>query len=313
MDENLNSQTISPHSAVDSLNKVFGRHESARASHAKGFFVQGEFSLAEATSYLFMTNHKTGPIPTIGRFSIGGGNPNVSDTSRSVRGMAIRLRSDSDEILDLSLISAPTFFAATPQQFVEFLKAREPVDDTNKPDPDRVKAFNEANPNIKPHLEYVASTPPPLSYASTSYHSTHSFIFDRLDATPQPARWHFEPVLGTQRLDADQELNFPFSYLREELSYRLAKMPVEWIAYLHLPAPGDSITDPSSPWKSRPDGMIEVGRLKINKLVQPDEAGELEHIIFDPNNLPIGICATNDPILRLRSDAYDISYARRII
>jgi catalase len=42
------------------------------------------------------------------RFSVGGGNPNVSDKSRTVRGLSLRMKNDADAY-DLLMISGPVF------------------------------------------------------------------------------------------------------------------------------------------------------------------------------------------------------------
>ena len=104
---------------VNALNRVFGAKPGVRASHAKGFCAKGEFTPdAQAGRFvkgpMFAT---TTPVPASIRFSIGGGNPGISDKSRSARGLAVHL-THPKEAFDLVLISEPVFFAATPKSFI---------------------------------------------------------------------------------------------------------------------------------------------------------------------------------------------------
>src|SRR5262249_49943116 len=62
----------------------------------------------------------------IGRFSVGGGNPNVTDDNRTVlRGFSFRLGPDGLSS-DILTESAPVHFARTLDQMLAFLKARTP-------------------------------------------------------------------------------------------------------------------------------------------------------------------------------------------
>ena len=77
-----------PAALVDALNNTFGRHEGKRASHAKGFCAAGEFTPSpDAARIVHSPLFAQGPLPATLRFSVGGGNPNVSDKSRTVPGV----------------------------------------------------------------------------------------------------------------------------------------------------------------------------------------------------------------------------------
>lgn len=302
---------VSPEDTVNALNGVFGRHAKERGSHAKGFCVAGQFAPSDeaaklSTSPLF----SGGTIPVTARFSIGGGNPKASDADRSVRGLGVRFHLKNEEELDLVMITAPVFFAATPEQFVGFLKARTADPATGKKDPAKIKAFNDANPNVLAHLNYVSNTPPPASYATASYFSTHAFGFDTNSTGQTNARWHLEPVGGFKGLSKEQEESFPDSFLEKELGERLAKETAHWDIFLQIAEDGDSIVDPTAVW---PDARrkVNVGRLTIERTIEKGADNDCTGFVYDPNNLPTGISATDDPILAIRSPAYAVSFARR--
>lgn len=305
------SSEPSPEGMINALNGVFGRHANERSSHAKGFCAAGKFSPSSEANAFSSTPLFAGPtMPVTARFSIGGGNPHASDKGRSVRGLGVRFHLPNKEALDLVMISAPVFFAATPKQFVEFLEVRTADPATGKKDPAKIKAFNEANPNVMPHLNYVSQTPPPASYASTPYFSTHAFLFDHTDAKKHAARWILQPVGGFQGLTEEQEKSFPSSFLEKELRERLAKNPAEWNIMLQVAEESDSLNDPTALWPGERQ-KITVGRLVIDRIVEAGTDDDCTGFIFDPNNLPSGITATDDPILAIRSPAYGVSFGRR--
>ena len=63
------------------------------------------------------------PVPLVGRFSLGGGNPMASDGQKdNVRGIAMHFQLPDGSVSDLLLISAPIFVAKTPEQFLELLQ-----------------------------------------------------------------------------------------------------------------------------------------------------------------------------------------------
>jgi catalase len=298
--------------AVNALNGVFGRYAKERGSHAKGFCVAGSFTLSDAgAGYLRIGIQQTQPAPVIGRFSIGGGNPAASDKGRSVRGLGIRLEFEDSDILDLVMISAPVFFASTPQQFVEFLKVRTADPETGAKDPEKIAAFNAANPNVMAHLNYVSQTPPPASYASTPYFSTHAFLFGGEDEEKQAARWHFEPIDGFQGLTPEQEEEFSTDFLQDELKSRLENQAAAWTAYLQLAEEGDDVNDPTAVWSAPREKFVEVGRLDIARAIESGAADDCTGLVFDPNNLSDGINPTDDPILAIRGPAYAVSLGRR--
>lgn len=302
----------SPEDMINALNAVFGRHEHTRGSHAKGFCAAGVFAPSnDGREFSATPLFEPFEIPVTARLSIGGGDPDASDKGRSVRGLGARLHLRNGEELDLVLHSTPVFFAATPQQFIGFMKARKADPATGTRDADMMTSFLAANPNAKTHLDYLAETPPPASYASTPYFSNHAFFFHHDGTGRRAARWIVEPLDGFVGLTEEEERNFPATFLEEEFRERLKTGPAEWDVFLQIAEADDPLNDPTALW---PDDRrrINVGRLTIDRLVAEDSGDDCDGFIFDPNNLPTGISATDDPILAIRGSAYAVSFARRL-
>jgi catalase len=296
----------SPSGLVDALNQTFGKHAGKRASHAKGFCASGIFTPAPgasdfADSPLFRQSSVAAQL----RFSVGGGNPGVSDKSRSVRGLAARL-SGGGETYDLVLISEPVFFAATPASFVSFLQARVADPATKKPDPQKIAAHNAAYPDGTRQPALLAAHAAPLSYATTPYFSNNAFVFGTVNQPKRHARIVVEPQAGTHYLSAEQEQAHPDQFLEAELAERLAKGSVAYTVYAQLPAAGDSLIDPSQPWQG--SGRVALGTLSVQAMAAPDAC---DGTVFMPVTLPGAIAASEDPILASRAAAYAVSLGRR--
>ncbi len=207
-------------------------------------------------------------------------------------------------------ISAPVFFAATPQNVLLFIESRKPDPETKKPDPAKVSAFNAANPDTKPQIEHLAQAGVPASYAGLSYFSTHAFKFTNSGGKVQYAKWMFEPVAGQERLSDEQLKQLPDSFLSDELRRRAAAKPVEYLFRLQLAEADDSLVDPTIQW-SDSRKVVTAGRLVIDK-VEADAGGVCKDITFNPQVLPKGVELSADPVLQARSTPYVISQSKRL-
>lgn len=301
------SAAPTPVEEVDALNHVFGQHAGQRASHAKGFCAAGEFTPdRQASSLVQGPLFEQAKVPALLRFSIGGGNPVASDKGRGVRGLALQLHGGG-ESYNLALISEPVFFAATPASFVSFLEARVADPVTHKPDPQKIAAHNARYPDGKLQPALLASHAASTSYVTTQYFSNNAFVFTNAAGIRQTARLVVEPDAGTQYLSADEEKSKPDSYLEAELTARLARAPAGFTVFAQLPAAGDSLVDPSEQWSGAQ--RIGLGRLQISKLA---DSNSCDPVVFIPLQLPTGITASDDPILKERNASYAISLSRRL-
>lgn len=297
----------SPVELVDALNGVFGKHK-ARGSHAKGFCFAGQFeaspgAAAITRANLFQADKRT---PVIGRFSVGGGNPNAPENAKSVRGIAVRA-TDGGERLDWVFISAPHFFAQTPEQFVNFMKVRAPNPVTGQANAEAIAAFSKANPATTRQAAYLSGQPVPASYGTVPYWSTNAFIATNAAGRTQALRWRFEPVAGRVGLTDAEVKSKGAAFLRAELAERLAKGPVLFNVMAQLARAEDQLTDPTEPW---PEDRAEVnmGRLVINRITDQACDGET----FLPTALPSGLAPSADPVLAARAGSYAVSLGRRL-
>lgn len=305
------AQPSMPEAQVNALEGLFGKQAGSRRSGAKGICASGYFTGSADGRALSTASVFSGArVPVIARFSVGGGNPKASDKSRSVRGLALQFNAPGGESWQMANISAPMFFVARPEQFAPFLQVRTADPATGKPDPEKLKAFNEANPETTLQGAYLAKAPIPASYGTVSYWSTNAFEVVNAGGRGQFVRWQFVPEAGQVGLSEDQLKTLPDDFLGAELRQRAAAGGVAFDFRLQLAEAGDSTTDPTKVW---PDSRksVSAGRLVIDQ-VAAGPGGACETITFNPLVLPAGIKPSADPVLLARPAPYGISLGRRL-
>lgn len=305
------AQVSPPQAQVDALEGLFGKHPGSRRSGAKGLCASGYFvgnTVGRSLSSAAVFNGDK--VPVIARFSLGGGNAKASDKSRSVRGLALEFKLANGEQWQTANVSAPVFFVARPEQFAPFLQARTADPATGKPDPVKLQAFNDANPETLLQAAYLAKAPIPASYGAVNYWSTNAFEFVNAKGESQFVRWQFIPEQGVLGLSEDQLKALPDDFLADELRKRVASAPVTFSFSVQLAESGDVLTDPTKVW---PDSrrVLPAGRLVIDR-VEAAAGGACEPITYNPLVLPRGIKPSADPVLTARAAPYALSLGRRL-
>ena len=295
---------------VDELQANAGPQPAGRVAHAKGICARGTFTASGVAAELTRaTPLREGSVPAVVRFSNGGANRSAADGTRDGRGMATRLFLDENRGHDLVALSLPAFFVRTPEDFLEFVRARKPDPATGQPDLTRVMAFLANHPESVPAVQSSMAALPPVSYATVQYNGIHAFVLVDAAGRRTPFRYQWEPHAGTASLTEAEAAARPRDYLHAELSDRLAREPVQFRLTFQLAQADDPLDDPTAAWPAdRP--TISAGHLELTELVA-DQRGDCEARIFDPGNVVDGVEPSGDPILAIRSHAYGISYARR--
>ncbi len=299
-----------PEKIVDALGTVLGKHK-ARASGAKGQCVAGTFMpSAEAKQFTKSVNFEKA-VPVLGRFSMGGGNPKISDAAKAaVRGFAFKLDPDGRRSTEFVMVSAPVNFAKTPAQMFGFLEARFPGAD-GKMDPEKIKAFAAANPETTKQGQWLASKPVPASYVGVSYWGIHAYTLTNAAGNAQLVKFKLMPTAGEVGLTDDEAKAKPAEFLVAELSERVEKkMPSGFDVIAMLGEAGDPTSYPTMMWQDEDKRRtVKLGTITITAVEKNErcDAG-----IFDPTNLADGIAGPkDDPMFLPRQPAYAISLTRR--
>ncbi len=300
---------VDPEAIVDAQNTVFGKHK-ARSSGAKGQCVVGTFTPSFDAGQLTKAVIFVKPVPVVARFSMGGGNPKVPDTNKAVvRGFSFRLDPDGPQPTTFLMVNAPVNFASTLDQMLGFFQARYPGPD-GKPDPDKIKAFTQANPNTARQAAYITSRPLVASYAGVNYWATQVYTLMNASGVSRKVKFKAVPQAGELTLTDDEaKLKAP-DFLTSELSDRLSKAPVAFDLVAILGEESDPSSDSTSLWvDENKRKTVILGTISVTALTKNETCDEG---IFDPTILADGIAGpVDDPMFIPRQAAYAISLSRR--
>ena len=306
------SDETSPVTVVDTQEKVAGKlTPGQRRTHAKGLCAEGTF-IASPDAHQFSRSplFAGSSIPVTARFSLGGGKLDMPETTKNVRGMALRYTLPDGSHHMMAMLHTPVLGVSNPAAFLENIEALVPNPTTGKPDSAKLKAFADKHPESKTQTDFLITHNPPVSYATTPYYSLHAFRFINKDNQAHYVRWRFEPQDGTHFISDKDLADTPSTFLEKRLKERLLEGPVRWKMIVTLAEPGDTLTNPTIAWpKERKE--IEMGTLTITKA--GDQVSEsCLPINFDPMIMSDGVEPSDDPILRFRSAAYAVSFGRRL-
>ncbi len=302
---------VDPSAFVDQFESTFGKFEGYRRSGAKGICAMGEFvGSADARSLSTASAFSGKAVPVVVRFSVGGANPKVGDNGKSQRNLALQFNLPDGEQWQMGNISSPVFGASSPQQFIALLASRQPDPATKAADPSKVKAFNDANPDVLLQGKHFASQPVPASFGSVNYWGVHGYGFVNASGARQFGKWIFEPVGGLQGLSDDEAKAKGANFLFEDLHQRVKDGKVAFNFNLELAQAGDKIDNATVPL---PEGRkkVNLGLLKVTS-VSEDGGGPCLTITYNPMVMPKGVEPSADPMLPARAAPYGVSLGRRL-
>jgi catalase len=303
-----------------------------RPVHAFGIGATGYFEASDVARDFCIAEHfQGGRIPVIVRFSNGSGSAVQHDGWSDVRGMATRFHLANGAATDLIAMTLNEFFTRTPDEFLDFSAATEPIPveresawlkildmlrlmlPMDDPHPaqtyDSVPGalrFADLHGYAKLPVFQAGSLGAPASYARATYHAVHTFIVVAPDGVRRPVRFTWQPVAGVL---PDSEAAPADKYLQQELCDRLAAEPARFILMMTIGEAGDDFDDPSRPWPPH-RARVVMGTLTLDT-VPDDQVANCELLSFNPWRLIPGIEASNDPVLGARRDAYELSREQR--
>lgn len=302
---------VDPGVFINQFESTFGKFEGYRRSGAKGICAAGEFvGTGDARALSSASVFSGKPIPVVVRFSVGGANPKAPDNARTQRNMALQFNLPDGEQWLMGNISAPVFGASSPQQFIALIASRQPDPATKAADPAKVKAFNDANPEVLLQGKHFASQPVPASFASVNYWGVHAYGFVNASGAKQFGKWIFEPAGGLQGLTDDEAKAKGASFLFDDLRQRVKDGKVAFNFNLELAQPGDRLDSATVPL---PDGRkkLNLGTLKVTS-VSEDGGGPCLTTNYNPMVMPKGVEPSADPMLAARVAPYVVSLGRRL-
>jgi catalase len=280
-----------------------------RPMNAKGIVCEGTFTPAETARTLSRASHlQDRTVPITVHFSDFTGIPTIpdGDPNASPRGIGIRFHLENGAATELVAHSYDGFPVSTAEEFLAFLRALAASGpDASKPT--AMEAFLANHPRAKQFV--AAPNPAPASFASESYYAVNAFRFTNQGGTSRYGRYQIRPLIAEKHLAAKEAATRSANFLFDELMERFKNGPVQFRVVVQFAENGDSIRDASQSWPAE-RARVELGTLSIISTVADSDAQQ-RSLGFDPTRLVDGIEASNDPLIRARSEIYAISYRRR--
>jgi catalase len=264
---------------------------------------------AEAASLTRAPHLQRNSTPVTVRFSNFAGIPTVADNDpqgASPRGFAVRFHLGEHVHTDIIGHSVDNFPARTAEGLVEFLNALIATDPAG-PHPNAIEQFLGGHSAA---LRFVQiPKPPPTSFARESFFAVSAFKFTDADGTSRYGRYRVLPVAGNEYLDEAEAAARSPNFLFDEIKERIANEPVRFRIAVQLAEGDDTIDDATVRWpEERP--QVAFGEISLQEIT-PNNAGEQQHIIFDPIPRVDGIEASADPLFEPRANVYLMSGRRR--
>jgi catalase len=300
----LSPQRLTPEKIVDALAPPGGPALGHRRNHAKGICFTGIFAANGAGSALSKAQvFAPGQYPALGRFNLATADANAPDATVRVRGMGLRIATPDGQEWRSAMVDPPIFPVSTPRAFYELLLA------SASKDPNAMKIFAGAHPEIAAFGAWAEKAPWTGSYGEERFNSLDSFVFTDSSGAENMVRWSLLPAAPPVAVSpADLAKRGP-DFLEREIAERVRGGPLHWTMVLTVADPGDPTADPSKAWpKDR--RTIEVGTLTVTQ-IEAERDGPCRDINFDPTVLPSGIRTSDDPFPAARSAAYARSYDLR--
>jgi catalase len=300
----LSPERLTPEKLVAALAPPTGPAPGHRRNHAKGICFTGIFESNGAGSQLSKAQvFARGQYPALGRFNLGAPNPDAADATVRVRGIGLQISTPDGQEWRTAMINAPVFAASTPEAFYELLIA------SGSKDPNAMKEYVAAHPQIAGFGAWAQTGPWTGSYAEERFNGLDAFVFGDNAGATHAVRWSLLPAAKPVPVPPDDLAKRGPDFLEQDIAERVGKEPQRWTLAVTVANPGDPTADPTKAW---PDDRrtVEVGTLTVQKIeAEPD--GPCREINFDPTVLPTGIQVSDDPFPAARSAAYAKSYDLR--
>jgi catalase len=227
-------------------------------NHAKGVAVAGYFdSNGNASGLSKASVFRHGRTPVVGRFSLAGGEPHVTDAPAVARGMGLVFGFPGGEQWRMALLNLPVFLDNSPQGFYDRLIASAVVPATGRLDPTAMARFLAAHPETARAMAIVKQHPPTPGFADSTYRGLSAFYFVDGSNTRVPVRWSLTPLQralppSSEDPVSDQApVQASSNALFDALIRQLRAGPLRWHLTLTVGAPSDPTSDATLPWRCR--------------------------------------------------------------
>lgn len=297
---------VSASDFISLFEQLSGKQPAYRKAHARGVCASGEFIPAQSDEFAAAALLSQGTLPVVLRFSVSGGRPDADERKPGVRGVGLLIGTADSPQHVFTGNNFPVFAGKDPETFFGLLKSRAP-DADGKTDPARVQAYIAAHPSVQDNVRWAQNVGVAASYANTHYHGIHTFYYQPPQAQTTKFRWQLVPQGGSRFLSETEVKQQAADFLLPVLQQQIAGNEASFRLEASIGAPQDSVNDPSQRWPEDRKRVL-LGQIRLTAAGGED----CRTVNFDPNRLSGGFRASDDPVLRMRSAAYAISFGKRL-
>ena len=292
-----------------------------RVVHARGVGAHGRFELFESlkdiTCARVLCDVKA-VTPVFARFSTVAGSRGSADTTRDVRGFAVKLYTD-EGIWDLVGNNMPVFFIQDGMKFPDLIHAAKPEPDREIPQAatahDTFWDFVSLQPESTHMLMWAMSDRAiPRSLRTMEGFGVHTFRLYNEAGKTSLVKFHWKPTAGVHSLvwEEAQKLGGidPDFHRRELWDAIEAGIGAQWDFGVQVFADTDDQMfegiDLLDPTKIVPEELAPVrlvGRMTLDRN-PTNYFAETEQVAFCTAHVPRGIDFTDDPLLAARNFSY---------
>ena len=139
-----------------------------------------------------------------------------------------------------AMIDPPFFPVATPDAFYALLQA------SGSKEPDAMKNFAAAHPEIAAFGAWAGSAPWTASYAEDTFNGLNAFLFVDAAGTKHAVRWSLKPQAEVKGMSGEDFAKLGPDHLAAEITARVAAAPQRWTMTVTVADASDPTADPST-------------------------------------------------------------------
>jgi catalase len=296
----------------------------ARGAAAHGFFQVYNDSLSKYTTAKVLTDPGVKTAVFV-RFSTVAGSRGSADTSRDVRGFAVKMYTPEGN-WDLVGNNIPVFFIQDAIKFPDLIHSVKPEPNNEIPQAssahDTFYDFMSLTPESMHMLMWIMSDRAiPRSFSMMEGFGVHSYRLVNAKGQSHFVKFHWKPILGVHSLVWDEAVKLAGQdpdFHRRDMFDSLEKGNFfEWELGLQILPEEDEMKfdfDILDATKIIPEDLLpvqRVGKLVLNR--NPDNYfAETEQVAFMTSNVVPGIDFSNDPLLQGRNFSYNDTQLSRL-
>ncbi len=292
---------------------------SAKGSGAYGSFVVNKDITKYTKAKLFSKiNNK---CKVFVRFSAVSGEKGTPDTTRDIKGFAIKFYTE-DGNWDLVGSNSPIFFVKDAKKFPKLIQSQKKDPKTNLRNETKMWDYWSKNPETLHQLLILMSDRgTPYSYRFMNGYGGHSYSFINDKNERFWVKFHLKTQQGIKNFTNEEAEKIAGSnpdFYQEDLINAIEKGNYpKWTLYIQVMTKTEACEfrwnpfDVTKIWPQTEFPLIEVGELELNQ-VPEDYYSHTELATFAPSNVVAGIAFSPDKVLQSRIFAYPDAQRYRV-